>query len=685
MKIIFDWRKNSAKRARDKSMVISAVVKRDKDSVLRMILAWRRVFCHRAIATAQLRKKVELVLMSDVVRKWITTNLKNAFVFRNFTLCSQKFMLIAQRTAFAGWMMVYNVNKSIFMEQQRDEAQEILRVSRIKSKCILVAFSAWTRSSKQHREMNSKSRCFRETKLAFWPIKIQRHCLNIWFASTQIRLQGTSFKLATLVRGTKVLQSRKIQECLKIVFEMWKSFHTSRLHARINLQKSRLLLLQKSFDLWNAFSCRECLLSFKSNGLVQRSILVRRFSKVGTAGRLFSKWRRCVMKIRRKRRFAVFVSRLFKKGDKNTIVSHFLVWASFCKDERKKMCSSNDLKRKVIKVWSSECKICACLRRRQLKFSWRAWITFTNDRCFLQMRSAVEVLIRILSRRHPSHLSIAIETSILKSKSFSKLSAFKPFCTWAIFVEMQRSNSLHLSIFLGKWRIFARCSAKIRSAVVCASKSFQRSKFALLKQSVDHFFISMTLSSAVIAKDARISRNSLFNCIFELLRHQKQRLSLTSMPVKSKLHQTFSCWKSFSTRNSTGKWLLLQFRLHSAVQRLRSWTRRMRVCAAANQFVNRVSRSMLSFVVDSWKRTVLIRKKRVLEISSVCNRLIRTALHRLLLATVTAWRLLSVSKSKLMPAINSTQSPQLLSERRSSARRIAIWKDLNSSSDSDVP
>jgi hypothetical protein len=57
----------------------------------------------------------------------------------------------------------------------------------------------------------------------------------------------------------------------------------------------------------------------------------------------------------------------------------------------------------------------------------------------------------------------------------------------------------------------------------------------------------------------------------------------------------------------------------------------------------------------------------------------------LLLATVTAWRLLSVSKSKLMPAINSTQSPQLLSERRSSARRIAIWKDLNSSSDSDVP
>ena len=125
--------------------------------------------------------------------------------------------------------------------------------------------------------------------------------------------------------------------------------------------------------------------------------------------------------------------------------------------------------------------------------------------------------------------------------------------------------------------------------------------------------------------------------------------------------------------------------MHFAVRRLRSWTRRKRLCEATNRFLNRLSRSLLSVVVAFWKRTVLIIKKRVLDISAVQNRLARNACQRLLSATVAAWKLLTVSKCKMMPVASGSQLSLSFSERRSSARRDAIWRDLNSSNHSDSP
>ena len=129
-KSILEWQKNSSKRAKTKGLVLNNVVKRGKDDIRRIVLSWRRVFCDRAAAIAELRKKVVLVVMSDVVRKWLIANLKNAFVFRNFTLCSQKFMLSSQRTAFIGWITLCKITKENVMELQREKAQENLRVRR---------------------------------------------------------------------------------------------------------------------------------------------------------------------------------------------------------------------------------------------------------------------------------------------------------------------------------------------------------------------------------------------------------------------------------------------------------------------------------------------------------------------------------------------------------------------------
>jgi hypothetical protein len=684
-KTFLEWQKKSSKGAKMKRLVLNNVAKRGKDDLLRILLSWRRVFCDRATAIAELRKKVILVVMSDVVRKWLIENLKNAFVFRNFTLCSQKFMLSSQRTAFIGWITLCKVTKENAMMLQRDKAQENLRVRRSEYRSKFCAFSAWTRFIKQQREMSSKSQCFRELKSTFLPIKIQRQYLNVWFVATKYRLRGTLFKDAILLKGKKVFLLRKIQESLMIVFQSWRGFHVKRLRARNDLQRSRTRTIQRSFDMWVAFTCRECLLSLKTNGLVQRSILVRRFSKVGTAGRSFFKWRDCALKIRRKRRFAVFVSRLFKKGEAQMLLSHFSVWTTFCKNEYEKSRIDTVLKCKVIKLWRTECKICRCHRCWQLGCSFRAWITFANDRCFLQMRSAIKVMLRVLTQKNTSHLSFAIETSILKSKSSIKASAFKPFRYWAMLVEMRRHSYLQLGKLFGKWRSLVRCSAKIRSAVICSSNSFKQAISAVLKYSVDQFVTSMTICSTKLAKDLTISKVLLFNGMFERLRSQKQRLSISTLSKKSRLHQIFEYWKSFSLRNAMGKWLSLQSKMHFAVQRLRSWTRRKRLCEAANRFLNRVSRSLLSVVIAFWKQTVLIIKKRVFDISAVQNRLARSACQRLLSATVAAWKLLTVSKRKMMAGTSGSQLSLSFSERRSSARRDAIWRDLNSSNHSDSP
>jgi hypothetical protein len=681
------WQKNSSKRSRNKCAVLDMIAKREKGFVRRMVLAWRRVWFDRSTSVAQLRKKVDLVLKSDVVRTWITANLKNAFVFRNFVLCSKKVMLITQKTAFIEWVTLCKSTKASLLDQQRDQSQELLRIRRSISKSIFDAFAGWTRFIRQHRDMNSKSQLFRDIKLSFWPIKIQRYCLSVWFAATQKRMNQTSFKLAILKRGKKVFMSRKLQESLMIVFQSWKLFHTRRLRARSDSERSRLSLVQRSFDLWVAFTCRECLLSLKSNGLVQRSILMRRYSKVGTAGRIFFRWRKRALKMNRKRRFAAFASRLFKKGIKQTLLSHFLGWSIVRNVEHEAQLVIANLKRKVIKLWRTECKISVHQVRRIFRHSWRAWTSFSNDRCFLQLRSAIGVLLRVLSRRHPSHLSFAIETGILKSKSSFKASAFKPFCTWAAFVQIRRNNSLQLSIFFGKWRVLVRCSTKIRSAVLCASKSFQRYFPEMLRYSVNQFVVSMTLCTTGFAKDVGVSRVLLINGFFESLRLQKQYLSLNTMSKKSKLNQIFEYWRSLSSRNATGKWLSLHSKMRFAVQRLRSWTRRQRICEAANRFLNRVSRSLLCFVIAFWKRTILISKKRDLDISAVYIRFSRTAAQRMLSATVTAWRLLAVkSKSKATPpGLNSNQPALSLTEKKSSARRDAIWKDLNSSIDSESP
>jgi hypothetical protein len=677
---ILNWQRKSSKSARNKGWVIDFKDKSEKNSVRRMVIAWRRVCCCRAIAVVQLRKKVELVLLSDVVRKWLLTNLKNAFLFRNFSLCAKKFMLITQRTAFVGWMTLCKMIKASFMEQRKDEAQELLRIRRSDCRNISGAFSSWSRFIRQSREFSSKSQHFKEIKSAYWPIRIQRHCLSIWFVATQNRTNGTSFKHAIMMQGKKVFLSRKSQEILSTSFYTWKRFQSARLRARNDLERSRLFLMQKHFDCWVAFTCRESLLSLKSNGLVQRNILVRRFSKVGIAGRAFFRWRHCALKMRRKRRFAVFVSRLFKKGEKNMLVSHFLVWSCFCKNECEKRRINIHLQRKIFKLWKIECKIRARQRRLRLGHSLRAWITFASDRSFLQLRAAVKVLLRVLSRRNPCHISFAIETGILKSKSSFKVSAFKPFCTWAMFVQMRRHSSSQLSIFFGKWKALVRCSVKIRSAVDCASNSYKRSISAMLKHVVDQFFVSMMICSSKFAKDARTNRVLLFNGIFEHLRFQKQRLSFNMMSKNSRLVQIFEYWKSFSSRNAIGKWLSLQLKMQFAVQRLRSWARRKRICDAANRFLNRVSRSALSFVISLWKHNVFMNKKRMLDTSAIRKRLVRTACQRLLSATVTAWRLLAVSKSKIMPATSGSQLPLSFSAKRSSARRDAIWKDLNSSS-----
>jgi hypothetical protein len=473
---------------------------------------------------------------------------------------------------------------------------------------------------------------------------------------------------------------RKTQECLMSVYQSWKRFHAIRSRARSDVLHSRQCLVQKCFDMWVAYTCRESLLSIKSNGLIQRSILSRRFSKVGTAGRAFFRWRNRTLKWRRNRRFGVFVSRLFKKGDKQMLASHFNVWHGFCKDKYAKHRINTNLLRKVMKLWRIECKIHACHRRWQLRCIWRAWVTLTTDRGVLQLRCAVRVLLRVLSRRNPSHISIAIETVILKSKSSIKTSALKPFCSWTMFVEMRRHDFMQLTIFFGKWKVFSKCSAKIRCAVICASKSFKRSTSALLKHSVDQFFISMTIWTAQLANDANTRSALLLNGMFERLRHQKRQLSLSAMSKKSHLHHIFDCWKSFFKRNSMGKWLPLQSQMKFAVQRLRSWTRRKRLCTVANQFFNRGSRSLLSFAIDLWKWTVLIMKKRALKISAVYNRLVRTALQRLLSATVIAWRLFAMSQSKTTPGASI---PLTISSKRSSSRRDALLKDLNSPTDSD--
>ena len=679
-RIFLEWQTKSSKSARMKGLVIKVIDKRGKDSVCRMVLAWRRVYCSRATAIDQLSKKVELVLMGDVVRKWLIAILKNAFVFRNFTLCSKKFMLITQRTAFVGWITLCKMTKASLMEQRRDEAQDLLRIRRSDSKSLFGAFSCWTRFIRQSREMISKSRCFRELKLAFWPIKIQRYYLSIWFATTQNRIHGTSFKHAILMQGKKVFLSRKSQESLMKGFYYWKRLYVTRLRARSDLERSRVCLSQKHFDMWVAFTCRESLLSFKSNGLVQRTILVRRFSKVGTAGRAFFKWRHGALKMSRKRRFALFLSRSFKNGDKSLKLSYFLVWSSFCKSECEKDRVNAQLQRKVFKFWKIECKIRARQQRLQLGHSLRAWITFANDRCFLQLQSAVKVLLRVLSRKSQCRISFAVETSILKSKSSFKVSASKPFFAWGMFVEMRRHNSLLLSIFFCKWRVLVRCSLKIRSAVVCASNSFKRSMSPILKHAVDQFFVSMTIYSLKFAKNARTNRVLLFNCIFERLRFQKQRLSYNMMSKKNRLNPIFEFWKSFSSRNAMSKRLSLQFKMRVAVRRLRSWARRKRICDAANRFLNRMSRMALSFVICFWKQTVAMNKKKALDVSAVYKRLVRTACHRLLSGTVTAWRLLAVSKSKMMSVTNGSQFPLSFAERRSSALRDTIWKDLNSSS-----
>lgn len=680
------WQKSSSKSSRNKCAVIDMVAKREKCSVRRMVVAWRRVWCDRSTFSVQLRTKVDNVLKSDVLRKWLATNLKNAFMFRNFVLCSKKFRLITQKTAFVGWITLYKTTKTYLLEQQKEQSQELLRIRRCNAKYIHDAFAAWIRFLRQHREMSSKSRVFRELKLAFWPIKIQRYCLSGWFVATQKRLNETSFKHATLKRGKKVFMSRKIREMLLIMFQSWKTFHTARLRARRDLEHSKLSLLLKSFDLWVTFTCRESLLSMKSSGLVARSVLMRRFSKIGTAGRIFFRWRKCALKMNRKRRFAIFTSRLFKKGVKQLLSSHFLGWSNCCKDEYKKRRSIVNLKHKVIKLWRIECKISTCQHRRLLRHSWRAWNAFSNDRCFLKLRSAVIILLRVLSRRHPSHLSFAIETSILKSKSSFKVSAFKPFCTWATFVQMRRNDWLQLSFFFSKWKVFTRCSAKIRNAVFCASKSFKRSIPVILKDSVNQFFTSMTICTSGFSKDVAVSRALLLNGLLERLRNEKYRLSLNVISKKGKLNQIFENWRSFSTRNAMGKWLSLHSKMRIAVQRLRSWTRRKRICEAANRLLNRVSRSLLSFVIAFWKRTILISKKRDLDIFAVCIRFSRSASQRMLSATVTAWRVLAVkSKSKASSGTNCTQPPLSFSERKSSARRDAIWKDLNSSIDSGSP
>jgi hypothetical protein len=680
------WHKNSSKRARNKCAVLHMIEKRDKCSARRMVVAWRKVWCDRATSSFQLRQKVDNVLKSDVLRKWLAANLKNAFVLRNFVLCSKKCMLIAQKNAFVEWSTFHKTTKSNLLQLQKEQSQELLRIHRSISKCIFDAFAAWIRFMSQNREMSSKSLAFRELKLAFWPIKMQRHCLSLWFAATQKRLNETSFKHATLMRGKKIFMFRKIIETLMTVFQSWKIFHTARLRARKDLERSKQCLILKCFDLWVNFTCRECLLSLKSSGLVQRSLLMRRFSKIGTAGRTFFRWRKCALKMNRKRRFAAFTSRLFKKGIKQMLFSHFLGWSNHCKNECKKHHVIANLKHKVIKLWRTQCKISTYQRRRLLGHSWRTWSTFSNDRCFLKLRAAVTILLRVLSRRHPSHLSFAIETSILKSKSSVKVSAFKPFCSWATFVQMRRNDFMQLSIFFGKWKVLARCLTKIRNAVFCASKSFQRSISAILKHSANQIVTSMTICTSGLAKDVAVSRTLLLNGIFESLRHQKQRFSLKVMSKNSRLHEVFECWRSVSTRNSFGKLLSLQSKMRFAVQRLRSWTRRKRICAAANRFLNRVSRSLLFFVIAFWKRSVLISKKRDLDISAVCIRISRSASQRMLSATVTAWRLLALrSKSKAIPATNSTQLPLSFSERKSSARRDAIWKDLNSSIDSESP
>jgi hypothetical protein len=680
-RLFLRWHRISSYSIRNRQLVVDLTDKREKDAVRRMIVAWRILFYSRTSAVVQLRKKVERVLMSDVVRKWLVTNVKNAHIFRNFTLCSKKFMLVTQKTAFVGWMTLFKVTQANLIEQYRDEAQELLRIRRSNSKCIFGAFSAWIGFLRRGREMRSKSECFRGLKSAFWPIKIQRYCLNFWFAATQNRIHVTSFKHAILMRSKKVFLSRKSHEILMLSFCEWMRFYVTRARARSDLKRSRLCLVQKCFDFWYAFTCRECLLSFKSNGLVQRTVLVRRFSKVGTAGRTFFRWRHYATRMRRKSRFAVFLSRLFKKGDKNLMDSHFSGWSTFCKSETEKRLINYCLKRKVIKIWKIECKIRARLRRILLGCSWRAWITFANDRSFLQLRASVKVLLRVLSRRNPCHISLAIETSILKTKSSFKMSAFRPFSNWIMFVEMRRDNFLQLSTFFGKWRVIVHHSTKIRSAVVCASNSFKRFVSVSLKHSVDQFFVSMTICSAKFAKDATINRALLFNGIFERLRHQKQRSLFSITSKKSKLNQIFEFWKSFSSRNAIGKLLCVQLKMRYAVHRLRSWARRKCIFEVANRFLNRVSRSALSFVIAFWKQTVAISKKRVLDISAVYNRLVRTSCLRLLSTTVTSWRLLVVSKSKMMPG---TQLSLSSSARRSSARREALWKDLNSSSNDSV-
>ena len=367
------------------------------------------------------------------------------------------------------------------------------------------------------------------------------------------------------------------------------------------------------------------------------------------------------------------------------LVSHFSVWYNFCKNQYEKSRIDTDLKRKVIKSWRTECKICVRHRRRQLGRSFRAWIAFANDRSFLQMRSTIKVMLRVLTQKNTSHLFFAIETSILKSKSSIKASAFKPFRCWAMLVEMRRHSYFQLAKLFGKWRTLVRCSAKIRSAVICSSNSFKQSMSAMLKYSVDQFVTSMTICSTNLYKDSTINKVLLFNGMFERLRSQKQRLSMNTISKKNRLNQIFEYWKSLSLRNAMGKWLSLQSKMHFAVRRLRSWTRRKRLCAATNRFLNRLSRSLLSVVVAFWKRTVLIIKKRVLDISAVQNRLARNACQRLLSATVAAWKLLTVSKCKMMPVASGSQLSLSFSERRSSARRDAIWRDLNSSNHSDSP
>lgn len=226
-----------------------------------------------------------------------------------------------------------------------------------------------------------------------------------------------------------------------------------------------------------------------------------------------------------------------------------------------------------------------------------------------------------------------------------------------------------------------RYSTKIRSAVDCASNSFKRFVSVIPKHSVDQFFVSMTICSAKFAKNATMNRALLFNGIFERLRHQKQRSSFSVTSKKSKLNQIFEFWKSFSSRNAIGKVLCKQLKMRYAVHRLRSWARRKCIFEVANRFLNRVSRSALSFVIAFWKQTVAISKKRVLDISAVYSRLVRTSCLRMLSTTVTTWRLLVVSKSKMMPG---TQLSLSFSARRSSARRDALWKDLNSSSNDSV-